>query len=273
MQITHATKSRWFLPLFAVALGVVMFVAQWIGGDPTGGLVSLGIMTVFGAVVLFGGGSETIRGLRGDGRDERFRQIDITATAIAGTAVITAVIIAFVVELARGHDGTPYVWLGALGGVASSSRSRCSEFEARSRRRRWEEATMTDRPQENVGEGSSAGRLIDLDDLPRSSNSHVFTGAEHGDIPLSFFIVRFAPGTGPSLHRHEYPEVFVIEAGEATFRVAGKELVARRGQIVIAPANCPHGFTNTGSDELRLTAIHAAREIVTEWLETERESD
>jgi hypothetical protein len=26
----------------------------------------------------------TIRGLRGDGRDERFRQIDIHATAIAG---------------------------------------------------------------------------------------------------------------------------------------------------------------------------------------------
>ena len=112
------TRSRWFLPLFAVALGVVMFVAQWIGGDPKSGLGSLGIMAAFGALVLFGGRSETIRGLRGDGRDERFRQIDIHATAIAGLAVITAIIFAFVVELARGHNGFPYAWLGAVGGVA-----------------------------------------------------------------------------------------------------------------------------------------------------------
>jgi hypothetical protein len=75
-------------------------------------------MTAFGALLLFGGRSETIRGLRGDGRDERFRQIDIHATAIAGLAVIAAIIIAFVVQLARGHNGSPYAWLGAIGGVA-----------------------------------------------------------------------------------------------------------------------------------------------------------
>jgi hypothetical protein len=55
--------------------------------------------------------------LRGDGHDERFRQIDIHATAIAGLAVITAVIVAFVVELARGHSGWPSTWLGAVGGL------------------------------------------------------------------------------------------------------------------------------------------------------------
>ena len=111
-------RSKWFVPLFAVALGVVMFVAQWIGGNPLSGLGSLAIMTAFGALILLGGRSETIRGLRGDGRDERFRQIDIHATAIAGLAVITAIIIAFVVELARGHNGSPYAWLGAIAGLA-----------------------------------------------------------------------------------------------------------------------------------------------------------
>jgi hypothetical protein len=111
------TKSKWWIPLLSVALGVVVFVAQWIGGDPAGGLVSLGIMTAFGALVLLGGRSETIRGLRGDGRDERFRQIDIHATALAGLAVILAVIIAFIVEVAQGHSGSPYTWLGAIGGL------------------------------------------------------------------------------------------------------------------------------------------------------------
>ena len=112
------TSSKWFLPLFSVALGLLLFAAQWVGGNPGSGLVSLGIMTAFGALVLFGGRSETIRGLRGDGRDERFRQIDIHATAIAGLAVITAIIVAFVVELARGHDGNPYGWLGAIAGLS-----------------------------------------------------------------------------------------------------------------------------------------------------------
>jgi hypothetical protein len=75
------TKTKWFLPLFAVALGLVMLAAQWVGGNPGSGLVSLGILTAFGTLILLGGRSETIRGLRGDGRDERFRMIDVHASA------------------------------------------------------------------------------------------------------------------------------------------------------------------------------------------------
>jgi hypothetical protein len=114
MQIT---RTRWFLPMFALALGVVMFTAQWIGGNPESGLVSLGIMAAFGTFILFGGRSETVRGLRGDGRDERFWKMDLVATAIAGMTVISVIIGAFIVELARGHDGNPYAWLGAIGGL------------------------------------------------------------------------------------------------------------------------------------------------------------
>jgi hypothetical protein len=112
------TRSKWFLPLFSVALGFVLLAALWIGGNPRSGLESLAIMTAFGALILFGGRSETIRGLRGDGRAERFRQIDINATALAGMVVLSAIIIAFIVEVARGHDGSPYSWLGAIGGLA-----------------------------------------------------------------------------------------------------------------------------------------------------------
>jgi hypothetical protein len=114
MQIT---KTKWFLPLFAVALGAIVFVAQWIGGDPHSGLVSFAILAGAGLLLLLGGRSETIRGLRGDGRDERFRMIDIHATALAGLAVIYTVIVMFVIELARGHNGNPYGWLGAIGGI------------------------------------------------------------------------------------------------------------------------------------------------------------
>ena len=114
----QVTRSKWFLPLFSVALGFVMLAAMWIGGNLSLGLQSLAIMTVFGALILVGGRSETIRGLRGDGRDERFRQIDIQATALAGIVVLSVIIVAFIVEVARGHDGAPYTWLGAIGGLS-----------------------------------------------------------------------------------------------------------------------------------------------------------
>jgi hypothetical protein len=44
--------------------------------------------------------------------------MDIHATAIAGLAVVSAIIVAFIVELARGQDGNPYGWLGAIAGIA-----------------------------------------------------------------------------------------------------------------------------------------------------------
>jgi len=113
----RVTRSKWFVPLMSVALGLVVFAAQLIGGSPGSGLISLVILAGFGALILLGGRSETIRGLRGDGRDERFRMIDIHATALAGLAVILAIIVAFIVELAKGRSGNPYGWLGAIGGV------------------------------------------------------------------------------------------------------------------------------------------------------------
>jgi len=115
MQIS---RSKWFQPLLAVGLGVLFLVAMWIGGDARNGLYSLAVMAVFGALILLGGRSETIRGLRGDGRDERFRQIDLAATAIAGSVLIIVIIGAFLVEVARGQDGSPYAALGAVAGVA-----------------------------------------------------------------------------------------------------------------------------------------------------------
>ena len=113
----RVTRSKWFVPLMSVALGLVVFAAQLIGGSPGSGLISLVIMSGFGLLILLGGRSETIRGLRGDERDERSRMIDTHATALAGVAVILAIIVAFIVELAKGHSGNPYGWLGAIGGL------------------------------------------------------------------------------------------------------------------------------------------------------------
>jgi mannose-6-phosphate isomerase-like protein (cupin superfamily) len=61
-------------------------------------------------------------------------------------------------------------------------------------------------------------------------------------------------------------EVFVVESGEARFQLGDDTLVVGGGRIVVGPANVPHGFTNTGTGPLRLTAIHGAATFDTEWL-------
>jgi hypothetical protein len=110
--------NRWFLPGFAVALGLGLWGASWAGGHPGQGAVSFAAMTAFAAVFVLGGRSETIRGMRGDGRDERSAMIDLRATAVAGLAVIIAIIVGFFIEIARGRSGSPYGQLGAVAGIA-----------------------------------------------------------------------------------------------------------------------------------------------------------
>jgi len=116
--VTTVTRSRWYMPAFCLFLGALMLGAFWIGGDPEGGIAPFAIMAALGAVFLFGSRSETLQGLGGPGRDERWAMIDMRATNFAGLAVITAVIAAWLYELAQGNDGSQYAWLGVVGGAA-----------------------------------------------------------------------------------------------------------------------------------------------------------
>jgi hypothetical protein len=112
------TASKWFLPLFSIGIGVVILAAAWLGGQLAVGLIALVVLTGFGLFVLLAGRSETIRGLRGDGRDERFALIDLTATAISGLVLIITLVVAWLVQIAQGHSGDPYGWLMAIAGLA-----------------------------------------------------------------------------------------------------------------------------------------------------------
>ena len=109
--------------------------------------------------------------------------------------------------------------------------------------------------------------LIRRGDLSGSPEARRFIGAEHGGVPVSLFLVDDRPGAGPLSHRHPYPELFVVHAGEAEFEVDGARLLATAGDILIAPAETAHRFTNTGDEQLRITAIHTAPYMDTEWLE------
>jgi hypothetical protein len=109
---------KWFMPAYSLGLGVACLAAFWIGGDRRQGLYSLALMGGLAAVFLLGGRNETIRALRGDGRDEYWQGLDNGATLIAGLVLIVAVIGMAMWEWAHGRNGTPYVQLCALAGVA-----------------------------------------------------------------------------------------------------------------------------------------------------------
>ncbi len=104
--------------MFSLGLGMVICLASWLGGQLGAGLISLAILAAFGLVILLlTGRSETVRGMT-VGRDERFAQIDLRATALAGMVVLVTLIVAWLVALARGQNGNPYDWLLAISGLS-----------------------------------------------------------------------------------------------------------------------------------------------------------
>jgi mannose-6-phosphate isomerase-like protein (cupin superfamily) len=110
------------------------------------------------------------------------------------------------------------------------------------------------------------GEIVPLDDLDHTEHSHELVGAEHGDVPFCVILIHSAPGVGPKLHRHPYAEVFIVEDGEATFRIGDETTVVGSGHVVISPTGEAHGFTNTGTGTLRIVSIHGAPRFSTEWL-------
>ena len=111
-------RSRWWMPAFSLGLGALVMAAIWIGGDRDGGLKAFAVFVAVAALFAFGGRSETLRGLGGPGRDERWAMIDLRASAFAGFVVIMALAGAWLWQLAHGHDGSPYGQLLAAGGIA-----------------------------------------------------------------------------------------------------------------------------------------------------------
>jgi mannose-6-phosphate isomerase-like protein (cupin superfamily) len=109
--------------------------------------------------------------------------------------------------------------------------------------------------------------VVNKDELENSGSTSEFEGYLHGDIEVSFILVDMQPGEGVRLHKHPYQEIFIIQEGMATYIVGTTRLEARAGQIIIAPAETPHKFVNSGEGKLRQVDIHLSKRFITQWLE------
>lgn len=102
-------------------------------------------------------------------------------------------------------------------------------------------------------------KVIPFEELKFSPTATLFEGGD--ELGVSIFVTNYERGKGPQLHKHPYPEIFVVHAGTAKFTVGGDELIVDAGNIVIAPPDTPHAFECAGDDTLRVVSVHPSGEL------------
>lgn len=102
-------------------------------------------------------------------------------------------------------------------------------------------------------------------ELAADEFSRELVGTEH-DVSVSVIFVDAAPGEGPALHEHDYPELFFVLDGDAVFTDGESERRVGPGGVVIVGPRQPHGFVNPGPARLRQIDVHLSPRFATRWL-------
>jgi quercetin dioxygenase-like cupin family protein len=83
----------------------------------------------------------------------------------------------------------------------------------------------------------------------------LFEGRWDG-IEASVYVTTFEQGHGPRLHRHPYPEVFLVQDGSARFDVDGEQRDVGPGHFVVVAPDTPHRYENVGAGPLMVLSVH-----------------
>jgi mannose-6-phosphate isomerase-like protein (cupin superfamily) len=98
--------------------------------------------------------------------------------------------------------------------------------------------------------------------------ARIFDGNKHGGgVNVSAFIVNVTDESGPPRHKHPYAEIFIIIEGKVRLEADGEVVEATPDEICIVAADAPHKFTNVGPGPARMVNIHAAADVVTEFVD------
>jgi quercetin dioxygenase-like cupin family protein len=101
---------------------------------------------------------------------------------------------------------------------------------------------------------SDTATITPIENLRLSERAALFQGRD--EIQASIFVIQCKRGDGPDLHLHPYSEAFVVQSGTAVFTVGEERLTVPAGNIVVVPAQTPHGFKNAADDVLRVVSVH-----------------
>jgi mannose-6-phosphate isomerase-like protein (cupin superfamily) len=112
------------------------------------------------------------------------------------------------------------------------------------------------------------GETMSIQFLGRVEDSNdELVGGDYGGIPACVIFVELGPGEGPKLHKHPYAEIIFVLEGESTFTDGTESRVVQAGEMVIASADQPHAFINSGGGRLRQIDVHLGPHFDTEWLD------
>lgn len=81
-------------------------------------------------------------------------------------------------------------------------------------------------------------------------------------IEASLYVTTFAAGGGPRLHRHPYPELFLVQDGQARFHVGDEHRDVAAGHVVVVAAETPHRYENIGRDPLTVISVQPSGVVV-----------
>jgi mannose-6-phosphate isomerase-like protein (cupin superfamily) len=108
--------------------------------------------------------------------------------------------------------------------------------------------------------------VFDLGELKFSPTASLFEGRPRAGVGISVFVVRTPPGNAVELHVHPYPETFVVLEGNGRWTAGDDVVELRANQLLVVPAETPHGFRNTGEQPLLVVSVHESGTLVQTFL-------
>jgi mannose-6-phosphate isomerase-like protein (cupin superfamily) len=98
--------------------------------------------------------------------------------------------------------------------------------------------------------------VFDLDEMKFSPTAALFEGLPRAGVGISVFVVRTPAGKGVDIHVHPYPETFILLEGSGRWTAGDEVVELHPDQMLVVPADTPHGFRNTGEGPLLVVSVH-----------------
>jgi mannose-6-phosphate isomerase-like protein (cupin superfamily) len=108
---------------------------------------------------------------------------------------------------------------------------------------------------------SSEIPTFNLTDLELSPTAALFEGQPRAGVGISIFVVRTPPGRAVEMHVHPYPETFVLLTGHGRWTAGEEVRELSAEQMIVVPADTPHGFRNVGEEPLLVVSVHESGEV------------
>jgi mannose-6-phosphate isomerase-like protein (cupin superfamily) len=106
----------------------------------------------------------------------------------------------------------------------------------------------------------------DLEELKFSATAALFEGQKRAGIDISIFVVHTPPGKFVEMHVHPYSETFLLLRGQGRWTVGDEAAEHSPEQLIVVPADTPHGFRNIGDVPLLVVSVHESGDLEQEFL-------